>query len=193
MTDLRLGDWRDVLQGVTCDALITDPPYSERTHAGQLSTVRGNTVNRITYAGVDEGYCEAFVETWAPRVRHWWVIFGDDITQAWWRRALEDADLFSFAAVPWIRHVGPRMTGDGPTSGAEQKPLDLMRAIVRDYSRPGWTVVDPHAGSGTTLLACALEGRQAIGAEQDAGRFVIAQRRLAAPQERSLFAEVARG
>lgn len=31
--ELRLGDYREVLAGVTCDAVITDPPYSERMHA----------------------------------------------------------------------------------------------------------------------------------------------------------------
>jgi len=54
----------------------------------------------------------------------------------------------------------------GAVAGA--KPLDLMRAIVRDYSRPGDVVCDPCAGGGTTLLAALWEGRQAIGAELDA-------------------------
>jgi 23S rRNA G2445 N2-methylase RlmL len=31
--ELRLGRWQDVLDDIVqCDALITDPPYSERTH-----------------------------------------------------------------------------------------------------------------------------------------------------------------
>jgi 23S rRNA G2445 N2-methylase RlmL len=32
--ELRLGDWREVLADVEPDAVITDPPYSERTHSG---------------------------------------------------------------------------------------------------------------------------------------------------------------
>lgn len=47
------------------------------------------------------------------------------------------------------------------------KPLWLMRAIVRDYTRPGDVVVDPCAGGGTTLIASVLEGRRAFGAEVD--------------------------
>lgn len=47
------------------------------------------------------------------------------------------------------------------------KPLDLMRAIVRDYTRPGDLVCDPTAGAATTLLASVREGRNAIGAEVD--------------------------
>lgn len=31
--DLRLGRYQDVLADVECDAVIADPPYSERTHA----------------------------------------------------------------------------------------------------------------------------------------------------------------
>lgn len=55
-----------------------------------------------------------------------------------------------------------------------------MRAIVRDYSRRGDLVCDPTAGGGTTLLAAAIEGRRAIGAEVDDETFRAAKRRLAA-------------
>lgn len=47
------------------------------------------------------------------------------------------------------------------------KSLDLMRALVRDYSRPGDLILDPCAGGATTLLAARLEGRRAIGIEMD--------------------------
>jgi DNA modification methylase len=42
-----------------------------------------------------------------------------------------------------------------------------MRALVRDYSRPGDLIVDPCMGSATTILAAVIEGRRAIGAEMD--------------------------
>lgn len=45
------------------------------------------------------------------------------------------------------------------------KPLWLMRALVRDYTRPGDLVVDPCVGGGTTVLAARLEGRRAIGGD----------------------------
>lgn len=54
------------------------------------------------------------------------------------------------------------------------KPLDLMRSIVRDYSREGDLVCDPCAGGATTLIAAALEGRRAVGAEQDAAAYAQA-------------------
>jgi site-specific DNA-methyltransferase (adenine-specific) len=45
------------------------------------------------------------------------------------------------------------------------KPLDLMRWLVRLVTPPGGTVLDPFAGSGTTLEAALLEGFSAIGIE----------------------------
>ena len=53
-----------------------------------------------------------------------------------------------------------------------------MRAIVRDYSRPGDLVVDPFCGSGTTALACAMEGRRCITSEEKPEHYEIARKRL---------------
>jgi len=66
-------------------------------------------------------------------------------------------------------------TGEGITGG---KPLDLMRASVRDYSEPGDVVCDPTAGGATTLLAAVMENRTAIGAERDPETWEKAVRRL---------------
>lgn len=59
------------------------------------------------------------------------------------------------------------------------KHLGLMRALVRDYTRPGDLVCDPCAGGGTTLLAALTEGRRAVGAEMMPEHYEIARKRLA--------------
>lgn len=43
------------------------------------------------------------------------------------------------------------------------KPLQLMRALIRDYSRAGDVVLDPCMGAGTTLRAALDMGRKAVG------------------------------
>ena len=59
-----------------------------------------------------------------------------------------------------------------------QKPLELMRYMVRTYSNPGDTVLDPFMGSGTTAVACAMERRNFIGFEIDENYFNLANKRL---------------
>jgi site-specific DNA-methyltransferase (adenine-specific) len=45
-----------------------------------------------------------------------------------------------------------------------EKPLQLMRDIVK-ITEPGGHILDPFAGSGTTVLAAVLEGYTATGIE----------------------------
>lgn len=60
-----------------------------------------------------------------------------------------------------------------------EKPIDLMRYLVRTYSREGDTVLDFTCGSGSTGVACLLENRHFIGVEQDEKYVEIARQRLA--------------
>jgi len=58
------------------------------------------------------------------------------------------------------------------------KPLALMEALIRDYTRPGDLVCDPCAGTGTTLLAARNLGRNSIGSEMDPKTYAYAKARL---------------
>jgi site-specific DNA-methyltransferase (adenine-specific) len=59
-----------------------------------------------------------------------------------------------------------------------EKPLDMMRHIINTSTRPGALVLDPFMGSGSTGLACVMEGRAFIGIEQDPAYLAIAQQRV---------------
>ena len=54
--------------------------------------------------------------------------------------------------------------------------------LVRMFTPEGGTILDPFAGSGTTLLAAIETGRNAIGIEINPQYFEIAQRRIAEAQ-----------
>lgn len=56
-------------------------------------------------------------------------------------------------------------------------PLEVMDKIIRLLPE-GVTVVDPFAGSGTTLVAAARDGRPFIGFERSAKYCEIAQNRI---------------
>jgi site-specific DNA-methyltransferase (adenine-specific) len=49
-----------------------------------------------------------------------------------------------------------------------QKPVELLRYLVRTYTNEGDSVLDFTCGSGTTGVACVIERRNFIGIEQDA-------------------------
>ena len=54
---------------------------------------------------------------------------------------------------------------DEGTGYPTQKPQKLLDRIVRASTTPGGLVIDPFCGSGTTLLAAALAGREAVGGD----------------------------
>ncbi len=71
-------------------------------------------------------------------------------------------------------------------SGANRKhaapfPLELPTRFIRAYSFEGETVLDPFVGSGTTLVAAALHGRNGIGYDINADFCAMTGRRLRDP------------
>lgn len=63
---------------------------------------------------------------------------------------------------------------DHPT----QKPTEMLRYFIRGYCPPGGTVLDPYAGSGSTLVAARALGRRYVGAEIDPAWHALCERRL---------------
>lgn len=58
------------------------------------------------------------------------------------------------------------------------KPLELMRWLCKLVTPPGGRILDPFAGSGTTLEAAYLEGFRAIGVEYEAEYIPLIVERL---------------
>ena len=65
------------------------------------------------------------------------------------------------------------------------KPEGLMRWLVRLYTPPGGTVLDPFTGSGSTGKAAVLEGLDFIGCELTDEYVPIARARIAAAEVRA--------
>lgn len=226
--DLRLGHWQNALADVeSVDALITDTPYSARTHNAYREMHKVGR-HAISYACFSEDDVREFVESWAPRTAGWFVTLTDHVLAPVWAAALEESGRYVFAPLACMEPGSRvRISGDGPSqwsvwavvarpktraaqkwgalpggyvvpardgwrahggsggrrNGARNgimgaKPLWLMQALVRDYSRTGDLICDPCAGGGTTLLAALIEGRGGIGAELDAHHHAVATRRL---------------
>jgi site-specific DNA-methyltransferase (adenine-specific) len=70
------------------------------------------------------------------------------------------------------------------------KPLDLMRWLVRLVTPPGGVVLDPFAGSGTTLAAAILEGFDCVGVEMTDDYLPIIEGRCAWAEKAARFGPV---
>ena len=69
-----------------------------------------------------------------------------------------------------------------------QKPVDLLRYLIRTYSNEGDTILDNCMGSGTTAVACIKEKRHFIGFELNKEYFDKACKRIDAERRQlSLF------
>jgi site-specific DNA-methyltransferase (adenine-specific) len=64
-----------------------------------------------------------------------------------------------------------------------QKPLELMRALVEDFTDADELVLDPFCGVGTTAMACKELGRRFVGWEISRDYHAAAVRRVEAARE----------
>jgi adenine-specific DNA-methyltransferase len=62
-----------------------------------------------------------------------------------------------------------------------EKPLSALLPLVESFSAPEHLVLDPFAGSGSSLLAAKALGRDYLGVELDARYYAIAKQRLGHP------------
>lgn len=59
-----------------------------------------------------------------------------------------------------------------------QKPVALLEYLIRTYSRPGDTILDPTMGSGSTGVAAMNTDRSFVGIELDEVYFKTATVRI---------------
>lgn len=211
---LYLGDCFEVMQTIErVDAIITDPPYDEKTHNGA-----DKKFSDINFAPLESPALLA--KTLLEKSRFWVLAFcsfeqlgqyRDGAGEAWIRAGIWDK----------ITNM-PQMTGDRPAQGGEaiaimhnkgmkkwngggraaiyrhlverdnkqhptQKPLALIEELISLYTNEGQTVLDPFMGSGTTGVACMRLGRKFMGIEIDPKYFDIACRRIEAETKQMKF------
>lgn len=69
-----------------------------------------------------------------------------------------------------------------------QKPVRLLKTLIRIFTDVGDVVIDPVAGSGTTLRAAAELGRKAYGFEIKKEFFKAAQKKMLSFVQEDIFA-----
>lgn len=67
---------------------------------------------------------------------------------------------------------------DEKTGHRTAKPVALMEFLLKYWTKPDWTVLDPTMGSGSMGIACKKMGRKFIGIEMDDDIYKLAQDRI---------------
>lgn len=93
--------------------------------------------------------------------------FSSAMCEQAWMSFQEPAKIFRYDVLDGVTRVHPT-----------QKPLDLMRWCIENYSNPGDIILDPFAGSGTTLVAALLLQHPYLGVEMDDEIYKLAIKQL---------------
>jgi len=202
---ILLGDCQDVLRHLpdnSIDLVVTDPPYVVGYRSRDGRSIAGDTTDewlapafRAIYRVLKpHRYCvsfygynkaEAFLSAWRTAgfrlVAQFIWVKQYPSSQRIVQRFHEQAYVLSkglpqepeelLADVRDWQYTGNRLH---PT----QKPVSALRPLVGAFSRPGEVVLDPFAGSGSTLVAARQLGRRYIGIEVNTDYWRTAQKRL---------------
>ncbi len=150
----RRGQWQDQ-KWPNAEALITDPPYSRKTHAGARSQGGpfGALSAPIDYGSITAEDAEELAARFAPLVTQWAVIFCDHTAYNWHACAWRGAGWYVFAPVAWVKpNAAPRFQGDGPACSVEYLMIARPKhAPTKRASRPGHYLAPvPHRGNDRT-------------------------------------------
>lgn len=160
--ELYLGDCLEVLPTLPrVDAVITDPPYSEQTHAGHDAV--GGLRTTLGYRPMTADEAKNLAEAYTRLCGGWIVWMTDYRLAPVINAALESHGRYVFAPLPFFQPGrSVRITGDGPCSWTDWICAARTKAQLKWGTLPGGYVAGPgwkdkeRMGGKPTLLMNAL-------------------------------------
>ncbi len=162
---LILGDCRDVIGSLPMvDAVIVDPPYSQRCHVGHDSAGASDCPRRdLGYSHLSEQDVKDLAAEYALLCKGWIVWMTDSDLALAVRRALEAVGRYAFAPLPFYQPGrSVRLIGDGPCSWTDYIVVARTTAQAKWGTLPGGYVAGAgwkdkaRMGGKPTLLMRAL-------------------------------------
>jgi hypothetical protein len=144
---IHLSPWQTAEWPERVDCIITDPPYSERTHSGNNGGRRkvrdpaygfaSAPIRQLDYSSLSPADVREWSAAWAPRVRYWIAVMTDSELIGAWRESFTAAGLYAFAPVPCIiSGMTCRLAGDGPSSWAVYLMVARTKAaLLENFGR----------------------------------------------------------
>lgn len=159
---LYLGDCREILPTLpTVDAVITDPPYSERTHAGHDAAGSGRA--ELGYSFLSDSDAEELARSLSSICSGWVVWMTDHTLAPTISKALLESGRYVFAPLPFYQAGrSVRLTGDGPSSWTDWIVVARTKAQSKWGTLPGGYIAGQgwndkaRMGGKPTLLMEAL-------------------------------------
>ena len=203
-TTLYLGDCREVLPEIPlADLVIMDPPYGMEFRSNyrtvKYDAIRGDdalpldlilmAIAHATRAAYVFCRWDNLISMPKPKSVIAWVknnwSMGDLKHEH--GRQWEACCFYPRAAHEFIERIPDVIHADrtGNELHPAQKPVPLMARIIA--ANVGELVLDPFAGSGTTLWAAKALRRRSVGVEIEEKWAEVAARRLALPVQDTLF------
>jgi adenine-specific DNA-methyltransferase len=211
LNHLHLGDCTTIMQMLpanSVDLIVTDPPYlvnyrdrTGRTIAGDINgdwlkpacaeMYRVLRHNRFAVSFYGWNHADKFITAWRAagfRIVGHFVFAKHYASRKGYTEARHECAYLLAKGnpftpehplpdvMPWGKYTGNRLH---PT----QKPLEILRPLIKSYSDIGDVILDPFAGSGSTLLAAHQLHRSWIGIEMDATYHRAATNRLTTTQQ----------
>lgn len=188
--DIRHGDFRDVLDGLTnIDAIITDPPYGAE-HLHLLDDLAAWADKVLTPDGVlavlmGQMYLpEVYRRLEGHRTYRWTCAYltpGNGYVSHPRRMQSNWKPLILYGGGPRLADV---IRSEGSDAAAKSHHIwgqdyAAFHTLIERLTLQGQTVADPFMGSGTTLLAAHALGRHTIGADTEQEHVDTARKRLA--------------
>lgn len=144
------------------DAVITDPPYSERTHTGQCVGEQADGVvrNPLDYEAWSPEDVQRFATAAVGACDGWIAAMCDDVLAPAYVEALRAAGRYVFAPLPYYAPGSRvRLSGDGPSSWtiwivvARTKAQHKWGTLPGGYVRePGWDSPEKMGGKPVKLM-----------------------------------------
>lgn len=167
---LYRADCRDVLDEIgRVDAVVTDPPYSERTHAGHDATVNGHLGmskdksyrSGLAYGALSSNDVLTLSDLFVRCCTGWIVWMCDHTLVPFIQGGLEARGRYVFAPLPYYAPGSRiRLSGDGPSSWTiwimvarpATKQFSTWGTLPGGYVNQGWNDVEIIGGKPTKLM-----------------------------------------